>query len=145
MADPAIAPAVNPAPPPAAPVPLAVSSPSETPAQRLWQNQQNEIVRADPWKNPDQLITRDRDGNVFAQPRSSDPAAPQPADQPPAGNASVENGHLKVGDLTLSPDEVKGLLERHALESSRRATAPTRAEDARLKNTDECPVPDRPK
>jgi hypothetical protein len=120
----------TPSPPPAAPVPLVQSSPSETPAQRLWQNQQNEITRADPWKNPDQLITRDRDGVVSASPRS-DPAA-QPGAQPPVGDASVENGHLKVGDLTLSPDEVKGLLERHALESSRKATAPTRAEDFKL-------------
>jgi hypothetical protein len=109
-------------------VPLVQSSPGETPAQRLWQNQQNEITKADPWKNPDQLITRDRDGVVSASPRA-DPAA-QP--QPPVGDASVENGHLKVGDLTLSPDEVKGLLERHSLEQSRKALMPATADGYQL-------------
>jgi hypothetical protein len=84
---------------------------------------QTEITRSDPFRNPDVVLKRDAAGNVFEQPR--DPASPQPNDQPPVGNASVEpNGHLKVGDLTLSPQDVAQLMERHALEQSRAALVP---------------------
>jgi len=120
------APSANPAPPPAAPVPLAISTPAEGPAQQRWLDQQREITKSDPFRDPSQLLTRSADGVVTAQPRSPDPAVP--GDQTPPGPASVENGHLKVGDLSLSPDEVKGLLERHALESSRKALMPASAD-----------------
>jgi hypothetical protein len=92
---------------------------------------QTEITKADPFRNPDVVLKKDAAGNVFEQPRSPDPAAApqpgdqrQPGDQPPVGNASVENGHLKVGDFTLSPEDVAGLMERRALEQSRAALVP---------------------
>jgi hypothetical protein len=136
--------ALTSAPPPPPPAPAAVpaakplvqSNPMEGEAQRRFRVEvQEPLQRSDPWRDPSVRITKDSAGNVTAEPRVGDqPApgeAPRPGDQPP-GPASVENGRLRVGDIDLGPDEVKGLLERHALESSRRATMPASADQYTL-------------
>jgi hypothetical protein len=118
-------PPAAPAAPPQAKPPLVVSNPMEGDAQARFRLQQEALTRSDPWRDPGVKITKAPDGTVTAQPRTGDPAAaPQPGDQLPPGPASVEGGRLKVGDLDLGPEDVKSLLERHALESSRRATMP---------------------
>jgi hypothetical protein len=109
---------------PARPAPLAQSTPAEGPAQERWLFQQREITKSDPFRDPSVKITRDPvTGAVTAEARSPDPANPQ-HDQPPVGNASVEGGRLKVGDVELSPEDVAGLMERRALEQSRAALVP---------------------
>jgi hypothetical protein len=140
-------PAVSPSPAPSAPPPAARSpdpgvilgsNPTISEPQRRWVEERSRIESADVWQqSPEKVaLVKDVNGKVSAVPRNGADGAsdqqPKPDDQPPVGDASVEAGMLKVGDLTLSPDEVKGLLERHALESSRKATAPTRAEDFKL-------------
>jgi hypothetical protein len=114
------------------------SSPLQSEPQRRWAEMQAEIVAADPWKNPDVLITKDKDGTIRTQPRTDRAvstaradAGTQPGAQPPqptpTGPASVADGKLVVGDLTLDADSIKGLMERHALEQSRRANTPADA------------------
>jgi hypothetical protein len=60
---------------------------------------------------------------------SADPAKPATANT----NASVtEDGRLKVGEMLLSDQDIRGLMERHALEQGRKATMPATAADYRL-------------
>jgi hypothetical protein len=99
---------------------------------------QTEITRSDPFRNPDVVLKRDAAGNVFEQPRVGDPATP--GDQPPVGNASVENGRLKVGDVELSAEDVAGLMERRALEQSRAALVPKTAAEYTLPDKFDLPA-----
>jgi len=106
-----------PPPAPAAPVPsakppLAVSNPTEGPAQARWLADRDALTKSDPWRDPSVKITKNAEGVVSAESRSPDPASPPPGDQPPA---SVENGRLRIGEIELSEQDVRGLLERKGL------------------------------
>jgi hypothetical protein len=58
---------------------------------------------------------------------------PEPGAQPqPAPAAVGADGRLVVGDLALSADDIKGLMERASLENSRRAQMPATAGDYSL-------------
>jgi hypothetical protein len=108
------------------------SHPDISPAQLLWNEQQRRgddaAGRLDPAKfvqvkDPltGAITTRPRtaaDGAVNPdQPaKPGDPAQPQPA--------TATGDRLKIGDLELTTDQIKGLMERHALEESRKATLP---------------------
>ena len=115
--------------PPAKP-PLAVSNPMEGPAQARWRADQEAITRSDPWRDPSVKITKNAEGVVSAESRSPDPANPQPGEPP--GPASVEGGRLRIGEIELSEQDVRGLLERKGLEDSRRATMPASADGYQL-------------
>src|SRR6516225_2266777 len=88
-----------PPPAPAAPVPsakppLAVSNPTEGPAQARWLADRDALTKSDPWRDPSVKITKNADGVVSAESRSPDPAV-QPGAEPP-GPASVEGGKLRI-------------------------------------------------
>jgi hypothetical protein len=122
-------------PSPAKPVVVGQSNPGVNEPQRRFADQQAAAVAADPWKDPNVVLTRDAEGNIVAQPRrdggvngapgdGDQPATP--GDQPQSGTALV-----KVGDMEFSADQLKGLAERDALEKSRRALMPATPEDYR--------------
>jgi hypothetical protein len=126
-------PPVNPAP--AAPVrvdnpgPTVIARSHEpiTPAQQRWADQMAAAEKADPWINRDVVLTRDAEGNVVAQPRRDGGTNGVPADstQPPSGDQQQPApDRIRVGDLELTADELKGLMERRGLEESRKATLP---------------------
>ena len=98
---------------PARPAPLAQSSPTESDGQRRFRLDQEALTRSDPYRDPNQLLRRAPDGTITAEPRSPDPASPQPGEPP--GPASVENGRLRIGEIELSEQDVRGLLERKGL------------------------------
>jgi hypothetical protein len=125
--------ALSSSPPPPAPAaappakPLATSNPMEGDAQARFRLQQEALTRSDPWRDPSVTITKAPDGTVTAQPRGGDPAAaPQPAEPP--GPASVEGGRLRIGEIELSEQDVRGPLERKGLEDSRKALMPASAD-----------------
>jgi hypothetical protein len=112
------------------------SSPTITPAQQRWADQQVAITRADPWSDPSVVITKDPvSGVITAKPRADGQqnGVPPPGPQPRPGPAAVgADGRLVVGDLALSADDIKGLMERASLENSRRAQMPATAGDYSL-------------
>jgi hypothetical protein len=97
----------------------------EGPAQARWLADRDALTKSDPWRDPSVKITKNAEGVVSAESRSPDPASPPPGDQPPA---SVENGRLRIGEIELSEQDVRGLLERKGLEDSRKALMPASAD-----------------
>jgi hypothetical protein len=93
-----------------------VSSPTVTPAQQRWQADRDAIRRGDPWSDPSVVITKDADGTIRTRPRADggQNGVPQPdagGQQQPQqlGPATVtQDGRLKVGDVELTPDQVRG-------------------------------------
>jgi hypothetical protein len=114
---------------PARPAPLAQSSPTESDGQRRFRLDQEALTKSDPWRDPSVKITKDAAGNVTAEQRSPDPATPPLGDQPPA---SVEGGRLRIGEIELSEQDVRGLLERKGLEDSRKALMPSTPNEYQL-------------
>jgi hypothetical protein len=107
------------------------SSPLVSESQQRWQRDHDAVTRANPWLDPNTLITKDERGVVSTRPRTDGGTngVPQPeGQQPQPGPATVADGRLKIGDLELSEADVKGLMERKSLEDSRRAQMPTTAE-----------------
>jgi hypothetical protein len=119
------------------------SNPLQSEPEKRWAADQAAILKERPWADPSLLITKDADGTIRTRPRNGQqsggtPAdagtAPQPGTQQTApqaqpGPASVtDGGELVVGDLKLSAADIKGLMERHALEQSRRANTPATAD-----------------
>jgi hypothetical protein len=79
--------------------------------------------QAPPQAQPDVQVRKQASDPGIAH-RQSQPAPEQPPQQP--------TDRVRVGDLELSADELKGLLERKGLEDSKRATLPATAADYRL-------------
>jgi hypothetical protein len=114
-----------------------VSSPTVTPAQERWVAQQDAITRADPWSDPNVVITKDAAGVVTARQRTDGGtngtpmpdagAQPQPGQQP-----AVADGKVRIGELELSEADLRGLMERKSLEESRRAQMPATPGDYSL-------------
>ncbi len=110
------------------------SNPTITPAQALWKADFDALTKADPWRDPSIVITKDPDGTIRTRPRgpasgdapsdAGQPGQPQPQ-TPPAGPATVgDDGRLAVGDLRLSADDIKSILAEKSARDSRRATMP---------------------
>jgi hypothetical protein len=120
---------------------LARSDPPESQPQQRWREMQEEITRSRPWADPSLLLTKNERGEITARPRNHQP---QPGTQPqqqspgqqtqpqPTPVASVEGDRLKIGDYSLSPGDIAGLMERKGLEDSRRAQMPERPGDYSL-------------
>jgi hypothetical protein len=112
------------------------SNPETSPARQRWEADQRALERLDPWR--DQSITIEKDpitGRLSSRPRTGQNGAPAPGagdqQQPPQpqpqsqpGPAASDGTKLRVGAYELSSDDIKGLMERRALEDSRRATLP---------------------
>jgi hypothetical protein len=121
-------PPVNPSP--AKPVVVGQSNAGVNEPQRRFADQQAAAVAADPWKDPNVVLTRDAEGNIVAQPRrdggvngapagdGTQPASPGDPQPQPAPD------RIRVGDLELTADDLKGLMERKSLEDGRRASMP---------------------
>jgi len=110
---------------PAKPAPLAQSTPEMSEPERRYKSDFDRLTKADPYRDPSQLLRRAPDGTITGEPRSPDPAAQPGA---PPGPAGVENGRLRIGEIELSEQDVRGLLERKGIEDSRRATMPASAD-----------------
>jgi hypothetical protein len=120
------------------------SNPPMSEPERRWKADFDEITRSDPWRDPSIIISKNPDGTLSTRPRtgtgttsgapadSSTPPQPGEPPQPQPGPASVSDGKLIVGDLTLSADDIRGLMERKSLEDSRRANTPATAADFTL-------------
>jgi len=98
---------------PSRPAPLAQSTPEMSEPERRYKADFDRLTKSDPYRDPNQLLRRAPDGTITAEPRSPDPASPQPGEPP--GPASVENGRLRIGEIELSEQDVRGLLERKGL------------------------------
>jgi hypothetical protein len=113
-----------------------VSTPAASPAQKAWSEQRARTVAADVWQRDDVTIVKDPEtGIISTKPRDGGaPAAPasdggQQRPQPTeAGPATVDGGKLRVGDLALSADDVKGILAEKAARDSRAANTPATAD-----------------
>jgi hypothetical protein len=111
------------------------SSPDITPAQARWKADQDALVKADPWRDPNVALVKDPvTGVITARPRTDGgvngvpqpDGQPQPQDDP--GPAAVgADGKLRIGDLALSADDIKSLLAEKAERDSRAANAPSDA------------------
>jgi hypothetical protein len=151
MTDPAIAtpaaPTAAPAPPaaraPSAPPPAAAPASASPPAapsshpgaiddrhyDSLPSDQQSRFARV---KRPGE-----HGGSEWVE-RAKLPSETAPAANPDGtvaarpGATVTEDGRLKIGALELSPEDVTGLMERHALEQGRKATMPGTAAEYSL-------------
>jgi hypothetical protein len=110
------------------------SSPASTPAQRLWSEQRQRADEMHGYVDPaTHAIVRQPDGQLVVKPRADggapepgQPSRPQPTE---AGPATVgADGKLHVGDYALSPEDIRGLLERKSAEDSRAANTPATAD-----------------
>jgi hypothetical protein len=128
------APAASSPAPSATPAPTPAPAPLHTPAPRQRQPapENPRARRADHWSD-----ASSGEGRWLAAERARRAAAGQaeppagstpPEGTPPSGQqqqrAGDETRH-KIGDLELTEAEVRGLMERHALEESRKLTQPT--------------------
>jgi hypothetical protein len=115
------------------------SDPPQAPWQEKWQRDYDALTKENDWRNPDLVIFKNEDGSLGTRPRdrsASDApsdAGDRPQPQPtPAGQATSDGSRLKVGEFELSPDDIKGLLERKSLEDGRRAQMPRDASAYKL-------------
>jgi hypothetical protein len=112
------------------PAVIARSHEPVTPAQQRWNDQMSAAEKADPWINRDVVLTRDAEGKIIASPRidGGSNGTPASGDQPASpGDQQPQQAapdRIRVGDLELTADELKGLMERRGLEESRKATLP---------------------
>jgi hypothetical protein len=107
---PAVTPSSPSAPPAAAPAPAARPG-----RQPHW---------SDATSDEGRYIARQEGRRAEAETAPSTPAPP-PLIAPTAGASDTPAERFKFGDdLELSADEIKGLMERHALETSRKLTLP---------------------
>jgi hypothetical protein len=110
-------------PSPAAPT---VSNPALSSPQERWAADRAAVAASDPWQQSPEKVMMVKDpvsGVVTAKSRDGstvgDPANPgDPTQQQPTPD------RIRVGDLDLTADELKGLMERRGLEESRKATLP---------------------
>jgi hypothetical protein len=118
-----------------------------SPAQKLWSDQRARADTALGIVDPaTSMIVRQPDGTLAVKARTDGGVngVPQPEGQPQPqpGQAVVADGKLVVGDIELTSDEVKGLMERHALEQSRKATLPATADRYQLTLPADFKMPD---
>jgi hypothetical protein len=119
-----------------------------SPAQRLYAEQRARTDAMTGYVNPEtHAVVRGADGRLSVQARDGgSSAAPdaggqqQPRPQP--GQAVVDGDKLKIGDLELSSTDVQALLQRHALEESRKATVPTDAKGYEIRLPENFTLPD---
>jgi hypothetical protein len=112
---------------PAKPVVVGQSNPGVNEPQRRFADMQDRNTAADPWRDPNVVLTRDAEGNIVAQPRTDGGAIGSPDDgnQPASpGDPQPAPDRIRVGDLELTADDLKGLMERKSLEDGRRASMP---------------------
>jgi hypothetical protein len=93
-------------------------------------------------QDPSKVVMRkSSDGVVSAHARTDTAQQPDPATAPQPGHeqqqqpqpAQTDGGKIRLAEgVELTPDEIKALVARKAYEDSRKATAPTKAEDFRL-------------
>jgi hypothetical protein len=113
--------------------PVVQSSAPESEPQKRWRADRVKAAEGDPWQQDPArtMMIKDADGTVRAVPRTDggqNGVPPEPGAQPQPGPAAVgADGRLVVGDLSLSADDIKGLMERKGIEDSRRATMPATA------------------
>jgi hypothetical protein len=83
-------------------------------------------------------VKKGADGGSEWRARSSLPSEANPTATPATGDtaaappAVTEDGKLRIGSMELSESDITGLMERHALEQTRKATMPTSAADYKL-------------
>jgi hypothetical protein len=123
------------------------SNPETSPARQLWEKDQRALEKMDPWR--DQTITIEKDpvtGLLSSRPRTGQTGAPAPGagdqQQPQPGPAASDGAKLRVGDYELTSDDVKGLMERRALEQSRKATLPASPDKYELSLPADFKMPD---
>jgi hypothetical protein len=121
--------------------------------QERFADDQAELARRDPWmRDPSTTVmTRDKDGNVSFRDRTAGDSAPPKstegqAEPPKPGHAAVADNMLRlVGqdgkEFTLTAEDISGLMERRALEESRKATLPADASGYEVKLPDGFAVP----
>jgi hypothetical protein len=136
-------PYANPAPAapvavPNAPPGTVQSSPDITPAQLLWNEQQRRGDAAAGRLDQTKFVqVKDPvTGAITTRPRTAADGPANP-DQPatsgdPAQPQQTAPDRIRVGDLELTADELKGLMERRGLEESRKATMPASAAEYNL-------------
>jgi hypothetical protein len=139
---------------PAAPVkvdnppPSVVSRSHEpsTPAQDRWQADRAAAAKGDPWQgDPSKtMLVRQADGSIIEQSRRDGGTNGVPGDgtQPQPGDPQQQPDRIRVGDLELTADDLKGLMERRGLEESRKATLPKDAASYNLDLPADFKLPD---
>jgi hypothetical protein len=129
------------------------SDPTTTPARQLWEADQRALEKMDPWRDTQNVVIgKNPDGTLFSRPRTpggqngapgaGDQQPPQPQPQSQPGPAASDGTKLRVGDYELSPDDIKGLMERRALEQSRKATLPASPDKYLLQLPPDFKMPD---
>lgn len=124
--------------PPAAPVPAATSAaPAPVSAQPVVSDQAYEaLAPAD--QDRYSRVRKGPDGGSEWRERSSLQSETDPAAKAATGDAATsqptvtEDGKLRIGSMELSEADITSLMERHALEQSRKATLPGSAADYSL-------------
>ena len=142
---------------PAAPVkvdnppPSVVSRSHEpnTPAQDRWQADQDALDRMDPWRRDGKqtMLVRQADGSVVEVPRrdggvNGEPSTGDPANPGDPGQATVEGGKLRIGELELSEADILQLMTETAAREARKATMPATAADYTLDLPADFKMPD---
>jgi hypothetical protein len=113
-----------------APGVIARSHEPSTPAQDRWQADRAAAAKGDPWQgDPSKtMLVRQADGSIIEQSRRDGGTNGVPVDgnQLPPGDPQQQPApdRIRVGDLELTADDLKGLMERKSLEDGRRASMP---------------------
>jgi hypothetical protein len=124
------------------------SSPDITPALLLWNEQQRRGDAAAGRLDQTRFVqVKDPlTGAITTRPRTAADGAVNP-DQPakpgdPAQPQQTTPDRIRVGDVELTADDLKGLMERRGLEESRRATMPEKPENYSLDLPADFKLPD---
>jgi hypothetical protein len=92
-------------------------------AQERWAEQQARRTAEDPWLDSSKTLTRDKDGNLLIDGKRAD-ALPDQQQQGQEQQQQAAGEKFKIGEFELTEAEARGLLERKALEDSRKLTLP---------------------
>jgi hypothetical protein len=144
-------PPVNPSP--AAPVRVkagdpspgapTVSSPALSAPQERWAADRAAVAAKDPWQQDPAKVAMIKDpitGEITAKAR--DGSTGDPANPGDPGQATVEGGKLRIGELELSESDIRQIMTETAAREARRATMPATAADYNLDLPADFKMPD---
>jgi hypothetical protein len=119
------------------------SSPALSPPQERWAADRAAVAAKDPWQQDPTKVAMVKDpvtGEITA--RARDESTGDPANPGDPGQATVEGGKLRIGELELSEADIRQLMTETAAREARKATMPATAADYKMDLPSDFVMPD---